>query len=119
MGFNFTPSVVDVEINGQTYSASIGDPDLLYRINAFAQRLAKSNYLEMDGNMFQAISDDIHQFVAELLGAENEQTIFDGIKRDVIQELQLFTWLNREINKNNALLALDATLGEYSVASTL
>jgi hypothetical protein len=116
--FKFSTSQIVVDIEGKTYAANFGDPDLQQDILNFSTELATVDFVEKLPEVFSWISERIHYFIARLLGEDAEREIFEGREKSVLDELLLFDYLNREINENAAVKELEATLGRFAPSQT-
>ena len=119
-GIQIASSTLTTQINGRVYKVAYGDPQLQQQMLQFSMRLnAVSAEALLDGSKgYQWISDELHGFFVQFLGDEAVAEIFTERSRDVLGQLQLFAYLNEEINKVESVCALKERLGVYSKGQT-
>ncbi|MDR3053324.1 MAG: hypothetical protein LBU48_05645 [Coriobacteriales bacterium] len=118
-GFRFaSASSVEVEIEGKVYSVNWGDPSIQQRVLDFSLQLMGTKLSDIDGEMLPWISEQIHSYIAELLGEQAEAEVFADRSPNLMEELRLFTYIQEQISKNKQLAELEAALGRYAVGAT-
>jgi hypothetical protein len=108
--FKFSSSKTVIDIEGKTYEINMGDPKLQQDMLDFSMRLATIDYTEILGDLFETISRELNGFFVRLLGEEAAQEIFAGRDRSIIDQLNLYAYLNEEINQTSAVQQLEARL---------
>jgi ubiquinone biosynthesis protein UbiJ len=117
-GITIASSTLTTQINGKVYKVDFGDPQLQQDLLDFSMRLATVDVRTIEGHVYQWISNELHGFFVRLLGEEAVAEVFADKKRSVLGQLQLFAYLNEEMAKVEAVVALEKRLGTYSAAQT-
>jgi hypothetical protein len=118
--FKFSNSHATVEVEGEVYDVNFGDPALQQDLLKFSMELAtlSLNDILSKPDLYEWFSERIHFFISTLLGDEGEKRIFKGRERSILDDLELFLFLNEEINKIAALQNLDERLGRFAPSKT-
>jgi hypothetical protein len=118
-GFKFSTGSIEIEIEEKKYPVNSGNPAIQDGILNFSIQLMSTNLADIDGRYVAWVSQSIHDYIIQLLGAEAEAEIFEGRELNVMDELRLFTYIQEQISNDKNLTELEAALGRYSAGNTL
>lgn len=117
MGFEFKSRTKQVEICGKKYVIEKGSVDVAQRVDAMQKRMAHMTEAELNSpDAMKKVSDALRGLVGALLGKKAQEEIFEGRNPNIIDELELLTYLLDELNSIESD-GIDAVLARLDVSA--
>lgn len=99
MGFEFKNRKTTVEVCGKSYVIEKGSVDVAQRVDAMQKRMANMTESELNSpDAMKKVSDALRDIVGALLGKEAQEEIFEGRNPNILDEIELLTYLLDELN---------------------
>lgn len=99
MGFEFKDRKTTVEVCGRSYVIDKGSVDVAQRVDAMQRRMAGMAESGLDSpDAMREVSDALRDLVGALLGKEAQEEIFEGRDPNILDEIELLTYLLDELN---------------------
>lgn len=95
MGFEFKNRKITVEVCGKTYEIEQGNVEFVQNVAKVQARLAAmtESAIADNPNALVEVSDTMRELVGSILGAEAQAEIFGNRTRNLIDEIDLLTYL--------------------------
>lgn len=95
MGFEFKNRKTTVEVCGKTYEIEQGNVEFVQNVAKVQARLAAmtESAITKNPNALVEVSDTMRDLVGSILGAEAQTEIFSDRTRNLIDEIDLLTYL--------------------------
>ncbi len=95
MGFEFKNRKTTVEVCGKTYEIEQGNVEFVQNVAKVQARLASmtESAIANNPNALVEVSDTMRDLVGSILGADAQAEIFGGRTRNLIDEIDLLTYL--------------------------
>ena len=99
MGFEFKNRKTTVEVCGKSYMIEKGSVDVAQRVDAMQKRMANMTESELNSpDAMKKVSDALRDIVGALLGKKAQEEIFEGRNPNILDEIELLTYLLDELN---------------------
>lgn len=116
MGFEFKDRTVSVEVCGKHYEVVPGDADFIQAVTSKQAELQSMDESELakDPAAIVRVSDGLRGLIDSVLGEGEAAALFEGRKRNLLDEIELLAYLLHEINQAPESY-IDSVLNELNV----